>query len=99
MNRDAAPEWPLKSAWRDTRDAGRVLGRDVPSFPTVYLRWQELGEAQRLQARPGGHGAGKLPTMPAHRDKSDLAPWHGFRWTVGRLISGLTGATEKRRGP
>ncbi len=24
--RDAAPEWPLKSAWRDTRDAGCVMG-------------------------------------------------------------------------
>lgn len=72
--RDAAPEWPLKSAWRDTRDAGRVMGWDVPSYSTFYRRWADLDEAQRVEARLGYEVAAKRLTMPAHRDKSDLAP-------------------------
>ncbi len=55
--RDAAPEWPLKSAWRDTRDAGSVIGWDVPSYSTIYRRWADLDEAQRVEARLGYEAA------------------------------------------
>jgi len=36
--RDAAPDFPLKAAWRDTRDAGVSLGWSVPSYPTFYRK-------------------------------------------------------------
>lgn len=72
MIRDAAPEWPLKEAWRRVRDAGRVAGWAVPSFPTFYRRWTELSEAQRLEARIGREEAAKRLSLPAMRDKTSL---------------------------
>jgi len=49
--RDAYREFPLKSAWRDTWDVGKLKGWDVPSYATFYRRWYDLSEAQRLTAR------------------------------------------------
>ena len=72
--RDAAPEWPLLSAWRDVRDAGRAMDWAVPSYPTFYRRWNELTEAQRLHARQGKAEATKRLTMPALRDKTSIGP-------------------------
>lgn len=74
MIRDAAPDWPLKEAWRRVRDAGKPLGWSVPSFPTFYRRWQELDEAQRIEARFGMNEASKRFVQPAHRDKTTLFP-------------------------
>lgn len=70
--RNAWKDFPLKQAWRDTRDVGRGMGWAVPSFPTFYRRWQELPEAHRLHARLGGEDARQRLAMPAHRDKTTL---------------------------
>ncbi len=70
--RNAYKDFPLKQAWRDTRDVGRGMGWAVPSFPTFYRRWQELPEAHRLHARLGGEDARQRLAMPAHRDKTTL---------------------------
>lgn len=72
MIRDAAPDWPLKEAWRRVRDAGRPMGWAVPSYPTFYRRWKELSEAQRLQARRGNGETAKRLSIPAHRDKTSI---------------------------
>ena len=72
--RDAAPDFPLKSAWRDTRDAGRSLGWSVPSYPTFYRRWEALSEAERLHARYGRDATHTRLVQPSHRDKSSLPP-------------------------
>lgn len=70
--RDAAPEFPLIQAWRDTRDVGKKRGWAVPSYPTFYRRWQDLSAAQRLAARHGRAAAVKQPTQPAARDKTGI---------------------------
>lgn len=70
--RDAAPKWPLTSAWRDVRAAGKAMGWAVPSYPTFYRHWNELSEAQRLHARQGKAEATKRLTMPALRDKTSI---------------------------
>lgn len=72
--RDAAPDFPLKAAWRDTRDTGRSWGWSVPSYPTFYRRWEALNEAERLHARYGRGAAHSRLVQPAHRDKSTLSP-------------------------
>lgn len=72
--RDAAPEWPLTSAWRDVRDAGKAMGWAVPSYQTFYRRWTELSETQRLHARQGKAETAKRLTMPALRDKTSIGP-------------------------
>jgi putative transposase len=72
MIRDAAPDWPLTEAWRRTRDAGKEMGWDFPSYPTFYRRWNELDNAQRLQARLGGSETAKRLSIPAQRDKSSI---------------------------
>lgn len=72
MIRDAAPDWPLREAWRRVRDAGRAMGWKVPSFSTFYRRWNELSEAQRLQARRGNGETAKRLSIPAHRDKTSI---------------------------
>lgn len=72
MIRDAAPDWPLKEAWRRVRGAGRETGWAVPSYPTFYRRWAELDEAQRLEARLGKADAVKRLSLPAMRDKTSL---------------------------
>ncbi len=72
--RDAGPDFPLKSAWRDTRDAGRFLGWLVPSYPTFYRRWEALSEAERLHARYGRDATHTRLVQPSHRDKSSLPP-------------------------
>lgn len=72
--RDAAPEWPLTSAWRDVRDAGKAMGWAVPSYQVFYRRWNELSEAQRLHARQGKAETAKRLTMPALRDKTSIGP-------------------------
>lgn len=71
---NGAPEFPLRSAWRDTRDVGASIGWDVPSFPTFFRRWQGLSEAQRLVARHGKEEATKRLTQPVHRDKTSINP-------------------------
>jgi putative transposase len=70
--RDAAPEFPLIQAWRDTRDVGRKHGWDVPSYPTVFRRWQGLTQAQRDAARHGRAEAAKRLAIPAARDKTSI---------------------------
>ncbi|WP_340214011.1 transposase domain-containing protein [Dinoroseobacter shibae] len=70
--RDAAPEWPLAEAWRRTRDAGRELGWKVPPYITVYRRWMELSEVQKLHARQGTAETAKNLSIPVQRDKTSL---------------------------
>lgn len=74
MIRDAAPDWPLKEAWRRVRDMGPGMGWAVPSYPTFYRRWQELSEAQRMHARLGRDETAKRLSIPASRDKATLLP-------------------------
>lgn len=69
--RDAAPEFPLIQAWRDTRDAGSRRGWAVPSFPTFYRRWHELSEAQRLEA-PARTGRGRQAAVSARDARQDV---------------------------
>jgi putative transposase len=71
--RDAAPDWPLISAWRHVRDVAEIEGWDWPSFPTVWRRWNELPEAQRLEAREGKRAAVKALALPALRDKTSIS--------------------------
>lgn len=72
--RDAGPDFPLKQAWRDTRDVAAKTGWAWPSPSTVYRRWQELPEAQRLAARIGRAEAVKRLAIPATRDKTTIGP-------------------------
>ena len=72
--RDAAPDFPLKAAWRDTRDVGVSLGWSVPSYPTFYRRWQAMSESERLHARHGRAVAQSRLVQPAHRNKSTMPP-------------------------
>lgn len=72
--RDVAPDWPLKSAWRDMRDVGRNQGWSVSSHPTFYRKWTALPETQRLQARYGSRTAAERMRQPVHRDKTSIAP-------------------------
>jgi putative transposase len=74
MIRDAAPDWPLKEAWRRVRDAGKEMGWAVPSYPTFYRRWNELDDAQRMHARFGTEETVKRQTIPARRDKTSILP-------------------------
>jgi putative transposase len=70
--RDAAPDFPLKQAWRDVRDLADTNGWNWPSYPTCYRRWKELPELQRHVARFGAKDARKRFTQPVHRDKTSL---------------------------
>lgn len=72
--RNAAPDWPLKQAWRDVRDVARREGWQWPSYLTVFRRWHELDEAQRLVVRHGTSEAAKRLTQPVHRDKTTILP-------------------------
>ncbi|WP_176445325.1 DNA-binding domain-containing protein [Maliponia aquimaris] len=99
MIRDAAPDWPLKEAWRRVRDAGRVTGWSVPSYATFFRRWKELSEAQRMHARHGRDETAKRLSIPAQRDRRRSCRLSWFPWTGARSISGWTGATARRRGP
>ncbi|MBV2360986.1 DDE-type integrase/transposase/recombinase [Thalassococcus sp. CAU 1522] len=72
MIRDAAPDWPLIEAWRRVRDAGRVAGWAVPSYPTFYRRWAALSGAQQLAASFGKDDTAKRLSLPAMRDKTSL---------------------------
>lgn len=72
--RDAGPDWPLKSAWRDVRDIGAKQGWHVPSYPTFYRRWCALTEAQRLEAREGRAAVVDRMALPVHRDKTSIKP-------------------------
>lgn len=67
--RDAAPEFPLIQAWRDTRDVGKKRGWAVPSYPTFYRRWQDLSAAPRSAARPGSGGQATDATRRARQDQ------------------------------
>ncbi|WP_439526300.1 transposase domain-containing protein [Roseovarius mucosus] len=69
---NAGPEFPLKQAWRDTRDVGRQMGWAVPSYPTFYRRWRALDEAVQHTARYGRDEALKRLTIPVRRDKTSL---------------------------
>ncbi len=69
----AAPDWPLISAWRDVRDVAEIEGWDWPAYPTIWRRWNELPEAQRLEAREGKRAASKALAMPALRDKTSIS--------------------------
>ncbi len=70
----AAPEWPLKSAWRDVREVKDKMGWDWPSYPTVFRRWQEMSETQRLLVRHGKHETAKRIAQPTQRDKTTIVP-------------------------
>ncbi len=72
--RDAAPEFPLISAWRDVRDVAPAMGWQWPSYPTVFRRWQSLPVAQQLHARVGQAEAVKRMAQPAMRDKTTILP-------------------------
>lgn len=73
--RDAAPEWPLVQAWRDVRDVAPKMGWGaVASYPTFLRRWNDLSEAQRLEARFGAAEARKRLAIPVARDKTSLKP-------------------------
>lgn len=72
--RDAAPDWPLISAWRDVRDVAEIEGWEWPkNFVTVWRRWNELSEVQKLEARQGKRAASKALAMPALRDKTSIS--------------------------
>jgi putative transposase len=71
--RDAGPQFPLLQAWRDVRDVAKVRGWAWPKAVTVYRRWNDLPEAERLVARLGRDAAiGKL-SMPIERDKTTIS--------------------------
>jgi len=71
---NAAPEFPLSAAWRDTRDVGKKMGWAVPSYPTFYRRWNALSVAERHTARHGREATVKRITIPTVRDKTSIAP-------------------------
>jgi len=72
--RNAAPEFPLTAAWRDTRDVGQVKGWAVPSYPTFYRRWNALSVAEQHTARHGREATVKRITIPTVRDKTSISP-------------------------
>ncbi len=72
--RDAAPTFPLVSAWRDVRDVAPSRDWHWPSYPTVFRRWTALPEAQKLRAQHGTAATAKRLAQPAHRDKTTLRP-------------------------
>ena len=72
--RNAGPDWPLKSAWRDVRDLAAKEGWDWPSYSSVNRRWSALPEAEKLHARLGGAETRKRLAIPAHRDKTTIRP-------------------------
>lgn len=72
--RNAAPDFPLVQAWRDTRDVGKQLGWAVPSYPTFYRRWNALSVAERHVARHGREATVKRIAIPASRDKTSILP-------------------------
>lgn len=72
--RDAAPEFPLKQAWRDARDVARTMGWNWPPYRTVMRRWDALPEAQKLAARHGRDEAISRLEIPIKRDKTTLRP-------------------------
>lgn len=72
--RDAAPQFPLKQAWRDVRDSAVHRGWHWARYRTVMRRWEALPESQRLAARLGRAEAISQLTMPAKRDKTTIRP-------------------------
>lgn len=70
----AAPEWPLKSAWRDVRDVAKDRGWDWPSYPTITRRWDAMTETERLTLRLGKVEAAKRLAQPVRRDKTSILP-------------------------
>lgn len=83
--RDAAPEWPLLSAWRDVRDIYEKQGQEVPSYSTFYKRWKALPEAQRIEAREGKSAVIDRLKLTVHRDKTSILP---LEWVSldGRML-------------
>lgn len=72
--RDAGPQFPIKQAWRDVRDVARRNGWNWPKYLTVWRRWNELPEAQKVVARYGREAAVKGLAMPVRRDKTTIKP-------------------------
>ena len=72
--RDAGPQFPVKQAWRDVRDAALTKGWSWPKYLTVWRRWDTLPEAQKLVARHGREAAVKALAMPIKRDKTTIKP-------------------------
>lgn len=72
--RDAAPDFPIRQAWRDVRDVAKKTGWDWPPYVTVNRRWNALPAAQKLAARQGGSETAKQLAQPVHRDKTTIAP-------------------------
>lgn len=70
----AAPDFPIKQAWRDVRDIGRVKGWVWASYPTILRFWNALPDAQRMEARMGREKAVKALMQPAYRDKTTINP-------------------------
>jgi putative transposase len=70
----AAPDWPLRAAWRDVRDLARGKGWGWPSYPTVYRRWTALPPSNRRQLREGRAAMVKATAQPVMRDKTTLRP-------------------------
>lgn len=72
--RDAAPTWPLRSAYADVVAVGKMEGWTVPSFSTFNRRWLKLTEAERHTIRHGRADTIKRFTQPVRRDKTTLKP-------------------------
>ena len=51
--RDAAPEFPIKQAWRDVRDIAKVKDWQWPPYVTINCRWNALPKAEQMMARYG----------------------------------------------
>lgn len=72
--RDGGEGFPLGSAWRDVRDLAPAQGWKWPSRPTVFRRWEELSEADKLTIRLGRKEAVRRLAQPAMRDKTSILP-------------------------
>ena len=72
--RDAGPDFPLISAWRDVRDVAPAFGWQWPVYRTVLRRWNALTPTQQHHARFGHEATVKALALPALRDKTTIKP-------------------------
>lgn len=68
----AGPDFPLTQAWRDVRDVSRKRRWSWPSYPTIYRRWNQLPEAEKLVVRHGREVAIGRLAQPIMRDKTSI---------------------------
>lgn len=72
--KDAAPTFPLVSAWRDVADIAAQKEWVWPSYPTINRRWNALPKPQRDAARYGRGETAKQLYQPVRRDKTTICP-------------------------